>query len=65
VPFANVKSRRASFPIAVSPFYANPTKNVFRDSLFNGVRRMGKHLPYWTIPFAIGALLLSIGSPGH
>jgi len=39
---------------AVSPFYANPTKNMFRDWLMNGTRRLAQQLPYWTIPFAIG-----------
>ncbi|KAF7964380.1 hypothetical protein HWV62_917, partial [Athelia sp. TMB] len=45
--------------IAQSPFRQNPTAHMFRGYLFNGVRRLGGQMPYWIVPVAIGAYLMS------
>ncbi|KAI0037094.1 cytochrome b-c1 complex subunit 8 [Vararia minispora EC-137] len=56
------KLQKGIVQYTVSPFYANPTKNMFRDWLFNGTRRLGQQLPYWSIPFAIGYAVYTWGN---
>jgi len=38
----------------VSPFKQNPTVHMWRNYLFNGVRRISSQVPYWIVPVAIG-----------
>lgn len=39
----------------VSPFRQRPTKQIFQGWMFNGYRRLASQVPYWIVPFAIGA----------
>jgi ubiquinol-cytochrome c reductase subunit 8 len=38
-------------------------KNMFRDYIFNGYRRLSKQFVYWAIPFSIGLsfFLMTLG----
>jgi len=40
---------------AVSPFRQRGSKAIFKGWLFNGYRRLAAQVPYWIVPFAIGA----------
>ena len=43
------------FYTAVSPFRQRPTKQIFQGWMFNGYKRLASQVPYWIVPFAIGA----------
>lgn len=40
---------------AVSPFRQRGSKAIIRGWLFNGYRRLAAQVPYWIVPFALGA----------
>ena len=55
--FHHIHCLARSFCLAVSPFRQRPTKQIFQGWMFNGYKRLASQVPYWIVPFAIGALL--------
>jgi len=47
---------------AVSPFQQNPFAGVLKGYMFNGFRRVVKHMPYSGIPFLVGYFIYSWGN---
>ncbi|OCH88723.1 hypothetical protein OBBRIDRAFT_794969 [Obba rivulosa] len=39
---------------SLSPMRQRPCKNMFRNYIFNGYRRLSSQFGYWIVPFAIG-----------
>ena len=59
LPLSNSYTIRAfaSFsrrPPGLSPFRQRAAKNMFKNYIFNGYRRLSGELVYWSIPFAFG-----------
>ena len=43
-----------AYSAGLSPFRQRAAKNMFKNYIFNGYRRLSGELVYWAIPFALG-----------
>ncbi|EIW79859.1 hypothetical protein CONPUDRAFT_83121 [Coniophora puteana RWD-64-598 SS2] len=46
--------QRGVITYSVSPFRQRGSKDLIRNWVFNGYRRLAGQVPYWILPFAIG-----------
>ncbi|KAI0795516.1 cytochrome b-c1 complex subunit 8 [Abortiporus biennis] len=49
-----IAAQKGVIQYAISPNRQRAAKNMFRNWLFNGYRRLAAQVPYFVVPFAVG-----------